>query len=73
VLDEALYFDEQVSDEWNISETTPAQQVLSQSVPAAAKQHAPAKRNTKWGLTLSGGEWAKICFARSLMKDADLR
>ncbi|KAK9894874.1 P-loop containing nucleoside triphosphate hydrolase protein [Cystobasidium minutum MCA 4210] len=76
VLSDALWFDEQVDDEWDLNEPlATAQQPISTSTPAPSTvpPAKPVKRDTTWSLNLSGGEWAKICFARSLMKDADLR
>lgn len=78
VLNDALWFDEQVDDEWSVEEgletsQTAASQAVQASSSSSLSPQKCVKRDTTWSLNLSGGEWAKICFARSLMKEADLR
>lgn len=89
ILSEAKYYDEQFKDEWAADAplaptAATATDASQQTVTAVAVTAAvdtkncdvavrAEKRNTTWGLSFSGGEWQKLCFARSLMKDADLR
>lgn len=68
ILGEAIYYDEQVEDEWASEER------LLEPVQTATSRLDSTKRDTTYSLNFSGGEWAKIAFARTLMKkDADLR
>ena len=61
--------DNELADDWLSSEKLEAGTSV---MPTPRK--IPGKRDTSTGLSLSGGEWGKLCFARTLVKrNADLR
>lgn len=73
MLSSALYSDENVEDEWEIEGIAARAKTQDRERDQYASWPTEGKRDTSDSLAFSGGQWAKICFARSLMKDADLR
>lgn len=66
ILADALLTDENAEDEWSTSESLGAAQPANIATTSD-------KRDTTYSCTFSGGEWARLHFARTLMRKADFR